>query len=119
MEVAVKLAMLVPVGLCFKHPLPCVVVPLAVELCFGVVDPVEKDPIAFAAADAVDEVPVVNRYKNSVPLPIPATSLFCSRSIPKTWVYAQRGNDRRPTLIRIHKHPLWVNPRTGTYAIEN
>ena len=59
MEVAVKLAMLAPVGLCFKHPLPCVVVPLAVELCFGVVDPVEKDPIAFAGADAVDEVPVV------------------------------------------------------------
>jgi hypothetical protein len=26
--------------------------------------------------------------ENSVPLPIPATSLFCSRSIPKTWVYA-------------------------------
>jgi len=61
----------------------------------------------------------IYRYKNSVPLPIPATSLFCSRSIPKTWVYAQRGNDRRPTLIRMHKHPLWVNPRTGAYAIEN
>jgi hypothetical protein len=59
------------------------------------------------------------RYKNSVPLPIPATSLFCSRSIPKTWVYAQRGNDRRPTLIRMHKHPLWVNPRTGAYVVEN
>jgi hypothetical protein len=57
--------------------------------------------------------------KISVPLPTPATPLFCSRSIPKTWVYAQRGNDRRPTLIRMHKHPLWVNPRTGAYAIEN
>jgi hypothetical protein len=54
-----------------------------------------------------------------VPLPIPVTSLFCSHSIPKTWVYAQRGNNRRPTLIRIHKHPLWVNPRTGAYIIEN
>jgi hypothetical protein len=27
-------------------------------------------------------------YKRSVPLPIPVTSLFRSRSIPKTWVYA-------------------------------
>jgi hypothetical protein len=56
-----------------------------------------------------------NRYKRSVPLPIPVTSLFCSHSIPKTWVYAQRGNDRRPTLIRIHKYPLWADPRTGAY----
>jgi hypothetical protein len=38
-------------------------------------------------------------YKRSVPLLIPATSLFPSRSIPKTWVYAQNGNDRRLTLI--------------------
>jgi hypothetical protein len=59
---------------------------------------------------------VADRYKRSVPLPIPITSLFCSRSIPKTWVYAQRGNDRRPTLIEMHKHPLWADPRTGAYA---
>ena len=57
-----------------------------------------------------------DRYKRSVPLPIPVTSLFCSRSIPKTWVYAQRGNDRRPTLIGMHKHPLWADPRTGAYT---
>jgi hypothetical protein len=42
----------------------------------------------------------INGYKRSVPLLIPATSLFRSRSIPKTWVYAQNGNDRRPTLIK-------------------
>jgi len=41
----------------------------------------------------------VNGHKRSVPLPIPVTSLFRSRSIPKTWVYAQNGKDRRPTLI--------------------
>jgi hypothetical protein len=41
-----------------------------------------------------------NGYKRSVPLPIPVTSLFRSRSIPKTWVYAQNGNDRRLTLIK-------------------
>ena len=45
---------------------------------------------------------VLDRYKRSVPQPTPATSLFCSRSIPKTWVYAQSGNDR----IEMHKHPL-------------
>ena len=38
-------------------------------------------------------------YKRCVPLLIPVTSLFCSRSIPNTWVYAQNGNDGRPTLI--------------------
>jgi len=38
-------------------------------------------------------------YKRSMPLPIPVTSLFRSRSIPKTWVYAQNGKDRRLTLI--------------------
>jgi hypothetical protein len=42
---------------------------------------------------------IVFRYKRSVPLPIPVISLFCSRSIPKIWVYAQKGNNRRPTLI--------------------
>jgi hypothetical protein len=57
--------------------------------------------------------------KNSVPLQIPATPLFCSCSIPKTWVNAQSGNDRRPTLIRMHKHSFWANPRTGAYAFEN
>jgi hypothetical protein len=31
-------------------------------------------------------------YYISVPLPTPATPLFCSRSIPKIWVYAQSGN---------------------------
>jgi hypothetical protein len=42
----------------------------------------------------------VDGYKRSVPLPIPVTSLFRSRSIPKTWVYAQNSNDRRLTLIK-------------------
>ena len=31
-------------------------------------------------------------YKRSVPLLIPVPPLYCSRSIPKTWVYAQTGN---------------------------
>jgi hypothetical protein len=35
-----------------------------------------------------------------VPLLIPVISLFRSRSIPKTWVYAQNGKDRRLTLIK-------------------
>jgi hypothetical protein len=39
-------------------------------------------------------------YKRSVPLPIPVTSLFRSRSIPKTWVYAQNSNNKRLTLIK-------------------
>jgi len=44
--------------------------------------------------------------KISVPLQIPATPLFCSRSILKTWVYAQSGNNKRLTLIRMYKHPF-------------
>jgi hypothetical protein len=31
-------------------------------------------------------------YKRSVPLLIPVPPLYYSRSIPKTWVYAQSGN---------------------------
>jgi hypothetical protein len=31
-------------------------------------------------------------YHISAPLPTPAIPLFCSRSIPKTWVYAQSSN---------------------------
>jgi hypothetical protein len=74
---------------------------------------------AWSSDVIVDLSIYVVEKKNSVPLQIPATPLFCSHSIPKTWVYAQSGNDRRPTLIRMHKHPLWANPRTGAYAFEN
>jgi hypothetical protein len=58
-------------------------------------------------------------YKRSVPLPIPVTSLFRSRSFPKTWVSAQNGNDRRPTLIKDTQAPSLGLPWKGAYAIDS